>query len=66
MTVDDGRTRASVKLDRPDVALTIPHLVWREMRDFSPDCVLLVLADSLYDEADYIRDYQEFLKAVDE
>ena len=42
-----------------------PHpgqgLIWREMHDFSPDCVLLVLADDYYNEVDYIRDYRRFL-----
>lgn len=50
------------KLSRPDEGLLIEGLVWREMHDFSPDCVLLVLADDYYSEVDYIRDYQVFLK----
>jgi dTDP-4-dehydrorhamnose 3,5-epimerase len=37
-------------------------MVWHEMHDFSPDCVLLVLADAHYDEADYIRDYTSFME----
>ena len=64
MVLDDGQTRSSVRLERPDLGLTIPPMVWHEMRDFSPDCVLLVLADTLYDEADYIRDYGRFLLKV--
>jgi dTDP-4-dehydrorhamnose 3,5-epimerase-like enzyme len=64
MILDNGEVRSSVRLDRPDVAVTIPPMVWHEMRDFSPDCVLLVLADGIYDEADYIRDYQQFLDGV--
>jgi len=39
-------------------------LIWREMYDFSPDCVLLVLASEHYDEDDYIRDYGEFLEEL--
>lgn len=54
--LDDGRDGADIRLDRPEVALEIGPLVWREMHDFTPDCVLLVLADAPYDEADYIRD----------
>jgi hypothetical protein len=42
--------------------LLIEDLVWREMNNFSSDCVLLVLASEYYDEADYIRDYDEFLR----
>ena len=50
------------KLSRPDEGLLIEGLVWREMHDFSPDCVLVVLADEYYSESDYIRDYDTFLK----
>jgi dTDP-4-dehydrorhamnose 3,5-epimerase len=66
MIVDDGRTRSEVRLDTPDKALLIRGLVWREMRDFSPDAVLLVLASRHYDETDYIRRYEDFLAAVAE
>jgi len=61
MLLDDGETRTSVQLDDPATGLLVPPLVWHEMSDFSPDCVLLVLADAAYDEADYIRDYGEFV-----
>lgn len=64
MLLDDGDERSSVRLDRPDLGLTIAPMVWHEMRDFSPDCVLLVLADTLYDEADYLREYRQFLDVV--
>ena len=49
-------------LNRPDQGLLIEGFVWREMHDFSPDCVLTVLADEYYNESDYIRDYETFLK----
>lgn len=64
MLLDDGVTRVSVRLDDPAVGLTLPPMVWHEMRDFSPDCVLMVLADAAYDEADYIRDYHDFIALV--
>jgi len=51
-------------LDDPTVGLYISNNIWREMYDFSPDAVLLVLASELYDEKDYIREYQEFIKFV--
>lgn len=51
-------------MERPDRGLVIGNMIWREMHDFSRDCVLLVLASELYDEADYIRDYGQFLRAV--
>ena len=60
MLLDDGAQRVSVRLDDPAVGLTLPPMVWHEMSDFSADCVLMVLADAAYDEADYIRDYAEF------
>lgn len=64
MIVDDGVTRVSVPLDRPDRGLHIGSPVWREMTDFSSDCVLLVLASAPYENADYIRDYDEFRRVV--
>ncbi|WP_373187407.1 FdtA/QdtA family cupin domain-containing protein [Halopseudomonas sp.] len=64
MHLDNGKEKADVWLDSPTKAILIEGLVWREMHDFSPDCVLLVLASEHYDESDYIRDYQSFLKAV--
>jgi hypothetical protein len=64
MLLDDGETRVSVALDNPAQGLLIGPTIWREMSDFSPDCVLMVLADAPYDEADYIRDYGEFHAAV--
>ena len=62
--LDDGKKREEIKLDRPDKGLFIEGLIWREMKDFSPDCVLVVLASEHYDESDYIRDYQKFLEEV--
>lgn len=53
--LSDGKSRESVTLDRPDRGLLIGPNTWREMHDFSPDCVLLVLADAEYDEGDYVR-----------
>ena len=66
MVLDDGKERSEVRLSRPELGLTIGPMVWHEMRDFSPDCVLLVLADAPYDESDYIRRYEDFLAAVAE
>ena len=66
MVLDDGRNRESVWLDSPEKGLLINELIWREMYDFSPDCVLLVLASEHYDESDYVRDYEDFRELVDE
>jgi dTDP-4-dehydrorhamnose 3,5-epimerase-like enzyme len=62
--LDDGADKNIFNLNEPTKGLYIEGLVWREMFDFSPDCVLMVLADAYYDEADYIRDYANFLTEV--
>lgn len=64
MLLDNGTEKAEVWLDSSTKGLVIEELIWREMYDFSPDCVLLVLASEHYDESDYIRDYNDFLKQV--
>jgi dTDP-4-dehydrorhamnose 3,5-epimerase-like enzyme len=63
-TLDNGKTREEVKLDNPNKGLLIEGLIWREMKDFTEDCVLIVLASEHYDESDYIRDYTQFLEEV--
>ena len=60
IVLDDGATQTMVLMDSSEKGVFIEPKVWHYMRDFSPDCVLLVLADRHYDEADYIRDYEEF------
>lgn len=62
--LDNGYETAEVLLDKPNEGLYISNDMWREMYDFSPDAVLLVLASNLYDESDYIRDYDAFLEMV--
>ncbi|MEN1911508.1 FdtA/QdtA family cupin domain-containing protein [Escherichia coli] len=62
--LDDGRTKEEIILDKPDTGLHINSFIWHEMHDFSEDCVLMVLASELYDEDDYIRDYNDFLKEI--
>lgn len=65
MVLDDGREEVVVTLDSPKRGLAIPPRVWHVMRRFSPDCVLLVLAEHPYDEADYLRSYEAFRAFVD-
>lgn len=62
--LDNGKTRNDIQLDKPTQGLLIEGLIWREMKDFSSDCVLVVLASEYYDESDYIRDYSVFLEEV--
>ena len=64
--LDNGYETVEVLLDDPSIGLYVAHNMWREMYDFSPDAVLLVLASELYDESDYIRNYNDFLEFVKE
>jgi dTDP-4-dehydrorhamnose 3,5-epimerase-like enzyme len=64
MMLDDGDGPVEVVLDDPSQGLLLGRMVWRELYNFSADCVLMVLADQLYDPADYITDYDEFLREV--
>ena len=62
--LDNGRERTTVHMDNPAQGLYIKHNIWREFTNFSPDCVVVVLASEYYDESDYIRDYEQFKKEV--
>ena len=62
--LDDGKEKIEILLDSPSQGLLLEPYMWHEMYDFSEDCVLMVLADDFYDENDYIRSYDEFVKAV--
>lgn len=64
MLLDNGTEKAEVWLDSPTKGVVISPMFWHEMHEFSPDCVLLVLASEHYDESDYIRDYESFIKVV--
>ncbi|WP_166373160.1 FdtA/QdtA family cupin domain-containing protein [Psychromonas sp. SA13A] len=64
--LDDGKEKIELLLDNPEQGLYIESFVWREMYNFSEDCVLMVLADSFYDEKDYVRDYNQFIEMVNE
>ena len=62
VVLDDGVNKRTVLLNRPFYGLHIPPGIWAAEQGFSSGAVCLVLASEKYDEADYIRDYQEFLK----
>lgn len=64
--LDNGFDTAEVVLDKPNEGLYISNDMWREMYDFTPGAVLLVLASEYYDEADYIRNYEDFIKMIRE
>ncbi len=62
--LDDGAERKRVHLNRSYYGLYVPRLIWRELDNFSSGSVCLVLASNRYDEADYFRSYDDFLRAV--
>ena len=62
--VDDGQDRRELVLDRPDRGLYVPPMVWGTQYRYSDDAVLLVYASRPYEDADYIRDYETFLREV--
>jgi UDP-2-acetamido-3-amino-2,3-dideoxy-glucuronate N-acetyltransferase len=65
VSLDDGKTRDQVLLDRPELALYIPPRIWATQERFSRDAVLMVLASEVYDPEEYIRDYDELLATGD-
>ena len=62
--LDDGKEKITITLDRPNKGLYIKANVWRDFRNFSPDCVVILIASGYYDTEDYIRDYDEYLKSI--
>lgn len=62
VTLDDGKVRRSFVLNRPYQGLLVVPGIWRTLDDFSSGAVCLVLASHIYDEHDYIRDYQDFIR----
>lgn len=62
--LDNGTEKKIVLLEKPYEGLYVSNDMWREMYDFSPDTVLLVLASAYYDESDYIRKYDDFLNYI--
>lgn len=62
--LDDGTARCEVTLDRPDMGVFMPEMIWGTQYRYSPDAVLLVFASRTYEADDYLRTYDEFLNAV--
>lgn len=60
--LNDGNSETSYTLDSPNKALFIPNKIWRDMENFSKGAICLSLVSEEYDEADYIRNYKDFLK----
>lgn len=64
--VDDGVEKKRYQLNRSFYGLYLPPLIWREIDNFSTSSICLVLASEFYGEADYYREYADFLKAAEE
>ncbi len=60
--VDDGQTKQIISLNRSYYGLYIPAGLWRQMQNFSTNSLALVLSSTVFDEKDYLREYDEFLK----
>ena len=63
VVLKDGISTTTITLNKPDKGLLIKNNTWRELENFSSGAVCLVLASTIYDEDDYIRDYDEFLSS---
>jgi dTDP-4-dehydrorhamnose 3,5-epimerase-like enzyme len=63
VVLKDGNSQTIVTLNKPDKGLLIKHNTWRELENFSSGAVCLVLASAIYEEEDYIRDFNEFLES---
>lgn len=61
--VKDGKSSHRYHLNRPNIGLYLPNMVWRELDNFSAGAVCFVLASQYYDESDYYRDYESYLNA---
>ena len=64
LSLDDGENKKEIMLDNPNTGVYLGIDLWHTMSNFSKDCVLLVLSSDFYDESDYIRDYDQFIKYV--
>ncbi|MDY3768609.1 MAG: FdtA/QdtA family cupin domain-containing protein [Sphaerochaetaceae bacterium] len=62
--VTDGVSEYIVELNKPMQGIYIPKMIWKDMYDFSPDSVLLVITNTHYNKEEYIRDYNEYLKIM--
>lgn len=63
VVLDDGQEKRTVLLNKPNIGLLIGTGIWRELQNFSSGAVCLVLASDVFEESDYIRDYNDFLKS---
>lgn len=64
--LDDGTNRQTVVLDKPNVGIYLGVELWHTMDKFSDNCILLVIASDIYKESDYIRNYDEFIRYINQ
>lgn len=62
--LNDGKENIIITLDKPNLGLYIEPKLWREFKNFSEDCVVILIASDYYDVNDYVRDYNEFLTSI--
>jgi dTDP-4-dehydrorhamnose 3,5-epimerase-like enzyme len=62
MLLDDGNTKQEICVDNPNIGIYLGVNLWHTMYNFKNNCILLVFASDLYNESDYIRDYNDFLE----
>ena len=62
--LDNGKETRIIELNKPKMGLFIDTMLWKDMYDFSPDSVLLVLASEHYDSEEYIRDYDKYIEML--
>lgn len=64
--ITDGKEEYIVELNKPMMGVYLPKMIWKDMYDFSPDSVLLVLASTHYSGEEYIRDYEKYIEIMGE
>ena len=64
LRLDDGKHVTEYKMDDPSKAVYIGPMVWREIHDFTEDCIFMVYASDVYDESDYIHYYEDFKRSL--
>ncbi len=64
LDLDDGKTKQTLTLRNNYSGVLLGKMLWHNMRNFSKDCIILVISNNIYKENDYIRDYRTFIKSI--
>ena len=62
--LDNGKEKITITLDKPNKGLYVPAHIWRDFRNFSPDCVVILIASDYFHPEDHVKDYPEFLDLI--